>query len=138
MVAITLYGLWVYMKKKPSALVVLEEPFFLSQNQYYCELNWWRFGSKLAEYFGEFGLFVPLAKKEPPVNAQLVVNDRLNIYPRFYYKRTEECFRLLLTQKRELLKQARAIHLKVGARTTGVQIVEEMIERLNVTMDKPK
>ena len=97
------------MKKLPPALVVLEEPFYNHRNQYFCELNWWRFGTKLAEHFSEFGLYVPVTENPAPSNADLVNSKNMNIHGRFYYKRTEECFKLLLTKKKGLLNQARQL-----------------------------
>lgn len=124
--------------KLPSVVVVLDEPFYQESGRIYCPLNWWRFGNELARYCDKLTLFVPLSDGPCPDNAQLVEAKHLNIYGRFFYRRIEEYYRRIWTQKERLLAAASEIfgeHELVIFRTPAPEAL--LLARLAWKMDKP-
>ncbi len=122
----------------PSILVVLDEPFYQKSGRIFCTLNWWRFGDRLAAHFDKFTLFVPMSDGPCPDNAQLVEAKHLKICGRFFYRRIEEYYRRIWTQKKRLLATASEIfdeHELVILRTPSP--VALLLARLAWKMDKP-
>lgn len=124
--------------KLPSAVVVLDEPFYQKSGHILCPSNWWRFGSQLAAHFDKFTLFVPLSEGPCPDNARLVNTERLTIHGRFFYRRIEEYYRRVWTSRKQLLATARELFGKnelVILRVPDPSVL--LLARLAWKMDKP-
>jgi len=124
--------------KLPSALVVLDEPFYQKSQDILCPVNWWRFGDHLAAHFDKFTLFVPLSDGPCPDNAGLVSTERLTIQGRFFYRRNEEYYRHIWTRKKELLTAAKELfgkHELVILRVPDPSAL--LLARLAWKMDRP-
>ena len=124
--------------KLPSALVVLDEPFYQKSQNFFCPLNWWRFGDHLAVHFDKFALFVPMSDGPCPANAQPVKVKHLKIYGRFFFQRNEDYYSRIWTQRRQLLATAGELfseHELIILRTPSPAAL--LLAQLAWNMDKP-
>lgn len=90
-------------------VIVLDEPFWTDGRDYYCDLNWWRFGDYLARHFAGLALFVPLAGTGQREGMQRVTLEHARIEGRFHYKRLKEYYRRYWRNRTALLSRARQL-----------------------------